>query len=354
MTLLASGASGLLTVQCDVCCPPFLATNTAEQLRENGWLLAADGAAIDLCHLCRRRLSPAAWTPRSARPELAEDRGGAWPNFFIIGAAKCATTTLHAHLGRHPDVHMAEGKELQFFNDPHGELWAAHYRAQFDASATIRGESSTVYTRAPAVPGVAERMAARCPDARLVYLVRDPVERALSSYVEERMHSNDTREPGVAFADPSDPDNPYVAASRYARQLELYLAHFPADRIRVLDMAELVGEPDRVVREIWGWLDLDPALGRVEVAERLNTRDDKREYPSVVRRLRSASALRLVYRLPPGVREALLAPVRQRLSRRIPRPEIPAQLRAALVETLAPDTARLRELTGSDFVGWTV
>ena len=105
------------------------------------------------------------------------------PNLIVIGAAKCGTTSLHAYLDEHPEIAMSREKELHFFVDRknwgRGIEW---YEAQFDASAPVRGESSPGYSAYPLYEGVAERMARVVPDAKLVYLVRDPVERVVSHY----------------------------------------------------------------------------------------------------------------------------------------------------------------------------
>jgi hypothetical protein len=122
------------------------------------------------------------------------------PNLIDIGVMKCATTTLHRYLDPHPDVAMSEPKELNFFCGPrrldgHRDdqtAWLAGnwhrgvgwYAAQF-LPAPVRGEASPGYT-SPSFPRAAERMARIVPGARLVYLMRDPLERAVSQYLYHR------------------------------------------------------------------------------------------------------------------------------------------------------------------------
>jgi hypothetical protein len=79
---------------------------------------------------------------------------------FIVGAAKAGTTSLFRYLDQHPDVAMTRQKELHFFCDPDHDRWLPLYRAEFPVDAPIRGEASTLYTRSPAIPGVAARIAA--------------------------------------------------------------------------------------------------------------------------------------------------------------------------------------------------
>lgn len=346
----AAGAEPFLTVQCDVCCPPFIATNRADELARAGWTLAGEGAPLDVCHLCNRRLPPA----RRVRREPAAAGGGRMPNLVVVGAAKCATNSLHSYLDAHPRISMSAIKEPQFFQDPDRHEWAGLYASYFDPEADVTGESSTAYTRYPAVPGVPENMAREIPDARLIYMVRDPVERAVSSYVEERMNDNDYRDFDQAFADLEDELNPYVAASKYALQLERYLAVFPPEQVLVVDMAEIERDPQATMRRIYAFLGVDPDVEIPTLGVRLNTREHKREYSLWVRRLRRSPLLRLAYVLPADRRERLLEPVRRRLGRRIERPAMDDALRRRLHEVLAPDARRLRALTGQPFADWSV
>lgn len=345
-------ANGIVTAQCDVCAPPFIATCTPELLRSAGWLLPDSVTGLDICHVCARRLPKSQLVPR--RERLVGDSGGRLPNVVIIGAAKAATTSLHAYLGQHPDIAMSDVKEWQFFCDPAGVDWLDHYRSQFNPDTAVAGESSTMYTRAPAIPGVAERMHALIPDARLIYMVRDPIDRAIASYIEERMHTNELRDFDEAFAAVDLASNPYVAASCYAYQLGLYLdAGFSLEQVKVVDMRDLSAEPDRVLRELFTFLGVDPEVA-VDTGNRLNERSTKKEYAGLVRRLRSSAALKALYRLSPEARERILGPVRRMLARPIESFEPSDELRARLIEVLAPDAAEFRRITGLPFTTWSV
>src|SRR5213078_3047078 len=134
--------------------------------------------------------SPGA-TPTSSLPDAAaQPRGaarsgpGALPNLVVIGAQKCGTSGLHYYLSLHPEVSMSRPKELNYFieerNWPRGVDW---YRRHFDPRARVRGESSPNYTAYPQHEGVPKRMHSLLPDARLIYLVRDPLERIAAHWV---------------------------------------------------------------------------------------------------------------------------------------------------------------------------
>ncbi len=341
----------LMTVECEVCFPAHIATTTLPELVAQGWMLRARGGEIDMCHHCR-------YEPQQGRePRISRAAGldleiGYLPNFFIIGAAKSGTTSLHFYLDQHPDIFMAEQKELHFFCDPDFEEWLPLYREQFPVDTRLRGEASTLYTRAPAIPGVPKRIAALVPDARMIYLVRDPVERALASWREERFHVTERRPAVEAFKHPEDPHNPYVAASRYAFQLRGFSDEFGADRILVLDQGELATHASTVLERVVDFLGLPPYP--IDTGTRHNESSMKLEYGSLGHRLRFSAPARMVRRTPDPLRRALTAPAHRWLRKPIADPELPPDLFERLRAALAPDAADLRDSTGLELAHWSV
>ena len=122
-------------------------------------------------------------TPRATD----ESAVGALPDFFIIGAKKCGTTFLYHLLGQHPHVEAAKKKEIHYF-DHHFSKGNDWYRSHFppptwkEGRRSITGESSPYYLFHP---HAARRMAGVVPRARLIVLLRNPVDRAYSHYHQE-------------------------------------------------------------------------------------------------------------------------------------------------------------------------
>src|SRR5262245_27376624 len=114
----------------------------------------------------------------------------ALPTFFIIGAPKAGTTSLHHYLDGHPRIQMSSVKEPRFFSVPASGIpeppdtvnCRDEYEKLFDPAVAVRGESSTDYATHPRHQGAPERIRELVPDARFVYMVRDPVERSVSHY----------------------------------------------------------------------------------------------------------------------------------------------------------------------------
>jgi hypothetical protein len=344
----------MVTLRCDVCVMPYIATNTFAQLHEIGWLTRDGGHPIDVCHVCRRRRQPSELVPRTSRPieVLSEER--AMPTFFIVGAGKSATTSMHAYLDLHPEIGMSIVKEPQFFADPDGHEWREHYESMFDPAYAVRGESSTAYSQWPLIPGVPERLLDAVPDAPLIYMIRDPIDRAVSWWTEMRMHSNDNRPFTEAFADVEDPFSTYVATSRYASQLKMWLEHVPLERFCFVEMDELASDPAGTLARVCHFLGVNPTFDFAGARERFNVGEDKQEYAGVALRLRNSLFLRWVYQLPPAKRERLLAPVRRAFARPMERPVVDDDLRARLSAVLKPEADEFRTITGRAFARWSV
>ena len=196
-------------------------------------------------------------------------------------------------------------------------------------------------------------MAAEIPSAKLIYLVRDPVVRALASYVEERHHSVEPRSLEAAFADIDDPYNPYIAASRYAEQLSLYRQHFSDDQIRVISLDDLRDDPAGTMRSTFEFLGVQPDVS-VDATLRHNTRSEKVEFGAFGNGLRRSSLGKAIRRLPPGWRDTFTRPARKVLLRPITGVEPTPELRRRIEEALSGDADEFRRITGMPFDEWSV
>jgi hypothetical protein len=277
------------------------------------------------------------------------------PNLLIIGAQKCGTTSLHAYLDLHPDVHMAAGKELDFFIADrawrNGPGW---YAQHFRDDAAVRGEASPNYTAWPVWDGVPERAASLVPGARLVYLVRDPIERIESHYLQRRLQDGQRGDIETVVGDVGDPCNLFVARSRYATQLERWLEHFPQEGVLVLSAEELRDDRRRAVQAVLAHVGLDDRIDPDALEAEHHRSGDKAELARGAARLRASAVGRVVEVVPARVRAPVTQRLRAALSHPVGRQELPAGLRARLAELLAPEAERLRALTGRPFEGWSL
>lgn len=336
-------------VQCDYCLPPRTRPGSAADLRRVGWRFDDFERGPHRCPICPPRSSD------QGRLRLSEpSETPALPNVIVIGAQKAGTTALHDYLDLHPGVSMAVDKELDFFVDPDCRQRTDEYATFFDGRSPVRGETSPRYTIDPIAPGVPERIRATVPDVKLIYLVREPVARALADYA-QYVAVWEAVPPDEAFRDLGDPYDRYTAPGLYARQLERYLEVFPAQQIMVVDQAELLDDRRRVLAEVFAFIGADEDFVSPDFDRLLNTSVSRRRTTQAWRRLRGSRIAGLAKRLPPQPRRVTLRVARRLVSRPArPVPEPTPELKARLRATFEKDVARLRELTGRDFPSWQV
>jgi hypothetical protein len=318
-------------------------------LRRVGWRFTDLERGPHRCPICPPGRDDA---PRSRRSPASVNP--APPDVIVVGAPKAATTALHEYLDVHPEIAMARDKELNFFCDPSCAKRLDDYARYFDGRSPYRGESSPWYAADPIVPGVPERIRASLPDVKLVYLVRDPVERALGDYAQYAAVW-DPIPIEQAFGNLGDPYDRFTAPGLYAWQLERYLSVFSSEQILVVDQADLLAAPGPTLKDVFRFIGAESDFVSPRFGVPVNTTALRRRSTSLWRRLRGTRAIGLVKRLPPGPRELVLRPGRRLMSHRpAPRPEPTAELRARLLAAFADDAVRLRELTGREFASWQV
>lgn len=300
--------------------------------------------------------------PAEARPAL--------PNLIVIGAMKCGTSALHYYMSLHPEIQMSSPKELNYFcrearppewvRDPdpiderimrgwehNWERGSEWYSRHFSSAIPVRGEASPNYT-SPWEPGVAERMAATVPGAKLIFMVRDPVEMIASQHAHYVAEGTETRTLGSAL---ENARSPYLARARYAACLEPFMAVFGRERLLFIDQAELMDDRQAVMRRVFEFCDVDPEFwdGRMDrlrhesVAKNRRTRALRKVQESPVRPL-----IRFVPEAPKYWIERLVS-----AGGGTEEPEeVPPDLVGRIKEAIGEDAARLREVTGLKLGDW--
>jgi hypothetical protein len=288
---------------------------------------------------------------------------GAMPTFFVIGAAKAGTTSLHSYLDLHPEIGMSTVKEPGYFAGPEngrpypkGRISRREdYEALFDPAFAVRGESSPNYACAPIRSGVPERIASVVPGAKIVYLVRDPVARTVSHHA-HRVALGDQRA-GLteALRRLDAPEElPETCMSLYGAQLEPYLRRFGEERVMVLDQAELLAARGDVMRELFGFLGVDAGFASPEFAREHYRARDRRRYPPGYERLVGSTLAPHLRWMPEGLRRRARGTAERLVFRKLVPPQLDRELRERLRALYRPDVERLRSLTGKGFSSWSV
>jgi hypothetical protein len=283
---------------------------------------------------------------------------GRLPNFLIVGAMKSGTTSLARYLGAHPQAYLVPEKEVYFFERT--DLWARGidwYEERFAGAAAelAVGEASPsymFYRRA------VERMASVVPDARLIVMLREPVERAYSHYLHwrfdkvierrsfERAVEDEIAEgerPALEYG-PGEVPCDYLARSRYLPQLQHLCEHFPRESVLVILLEDLERAPEETFSQVCGFLGIDSSILPGNVGTVFNAHHQFR--PVWLWRL---SVDRNLWRwVPKRMRLRLV----HGMARAVPHPPLDDRVRMRLREHFADHNAALAEWLGRDLSAW--
>jgi hypothetical protein len=291
------------------------------------------------------------------------------PDFFILGAAKCGTTSVNYWLSQHPEICMSDPKEPVFFSTDY-DLGLDHYWERYFrhwSGERLTGEASHRNLYHAHVP---DRILATQPRARFLVFLRDPVERALSMWWHafargheplgldaalradlERVQRGIEAEPRPGTRDPRRSDRrylrgrgvyrTYIDSGHYAEQLERYFARFDRERFKIYLLEDLEADARGVVRDIFEFLGVDPAE-----AEAIDL-ESKLRAKTIKWRPRALRPMLANFRLLKG-QGSLLA----RLGRMRRRPPMPAATRAWLSGYYRPGIDRLEKLLGRSLAAW--
>ncbi|MGZ4426769.1 MAG: sulfotransferase family protein [Nocardioidaceae bacterium] len=299
------------------------------------------------------------------------------PDFLVVGAPKAGTTALHAALAQHPQLYLSPVKEPKYYmcgdspppaykgpGDAHSNqewIWQRHrYTGLFEAAPddVLCGESTPFYLYNR---DARRRIAADLPHARLVVVLRDPVDRAYSNWmhlwvdglepcadvVEACARERERIDAGWA------PFWHYRGLGMYGRQLTDLFAHVPREQVLLLRYRDLVDRPDDTLDAVCRFLGVTE--GTISSVPSDNSRPfvspgpRTRALGSIIRAGARAGAL-----LPPQAWRTLSRPLVGQLQNGgdPARPKLTEEQRDALREPFLPDIELLEQVTGQDFGAW--
>ena len=199
-------------------------------------------------------------------------------DFMIIGAQKAGTTALASFLSEHPDLQMSDPKEVHLFNSPeYSPLWSvdeinARYKPSFPAGSESRlwGEATPIYLY---WPEIAPELRRYNPDLKLIAILRDPIDRAISHYMMEKGRGKERLPMGLALllervrrrlGDPRNPGGArtvysYLDRGHYEKQLRNLRRYFPDQQLLVLDNSQLSEHHAATVSRVLRFLGVSPA-----------------------------------------------------------------------------------------------
>lgn len=264
----------------------------------------------------------------------------ALPDFIIVGAMKCGTSTLAAQLDAQPGIFMTDPKEPNFFSDDaifaNGADW---YQELFSTAAPgdIKGEASTHYTKTPIHPDALPRMQGMLEAPKIIYLIRDPMARAVSHYIHEWTMGVMSSDIEQAFANHRE----LVSYGCYAEQITPYVDAYGKENVLILNLETMKAEPQQVLEQVCDFLGYD---------QKPVWSEDRAQENVSAERIRKFPLHWLIFGNPvaAALRRALVPQsLRDRLKKKRQmqeRPELPDAVKAELQATFARDFDRLRAL----------
>jgi hypothetical protein len=300
------------------------------------------------------------------------------PQFVIAGAPKAGTTALHAALATHPGLYLSPVKEPKYYltdgrppprdrqrgpGDAHsaGEwMWRREeYLRLFDGApeGTVRGESTPFYLYDR---NAQARLAADVPGIKVIVVVRDPVDRAVSNFVHLRA---DGLEPEPDFLTAVRLEDQRIEAgwapfwhyrglSRYGAQLHDLYRHVPRDNVFLLRYRQLVDNPRQTLDRVSAFLGVASGIAHTVAPENVKPYvPDSAWYRVLARVMRAGSALG-AYAHPQVWRQVSRPLLAGLHAGGASRPPLPVEVRREVLDPLLPDIELLEELTGESFDDW--
>ncbi len=266
------------------------------------------------------------------------------PRLTIIGAMKRGTTGLYRYLAAQEGVVASRKKETDFFLTPtsiaQGLSW---YEDQFSAPGQWAFESSPNYSKRHLFPGVPERIAQVVPDAHLVYILRDPVKRAISHYVHSVSRGRECRSLAEALLEPG---SNYLQTSMYHYQLMAFINYFPPGQLTLIDFTDIVADPGASTGALMARFGASALTDESVLSRRFNDSAEKMQPSSLEANLKRAIDDRRV--------NALL----RRVLRPLRKPNGSLKLtdteNEQLWGLLNEDAEALRGFTRCEFASWSV
>lgn len=222
------------------------------------------------------------------------------PNLFIIGSMKSGTTSLHEYMSVHPDIFMSAVKEPGYFAEcinyyPNDEEW---YVSLFQdvKDEKYAGESSTHYAKLPTCGGVVDKIWEFNPGASFIYIMRNPIKRAISHYWHNIKSGDEHRDMLSAI----ESNNEYIDFSDYAYQLEPYISRFGRDKLYTIVFEDLVANPDEELIKLFRWLEVD---------DKLLIKSSSQTYNALPEKFKKVKGRGVLYRLRHSALWSALAPL---------------------------------------------
>lgn len=286
------------------------------------------------------------------------------PNFLIIGAAKSATTSLYEYLTRHPQIFMSQEKETNFFGANFRYQRGLEFYSQFFADAApdqLCAEASTDYTKFPDYPHTAQRIHEAIPDVKLIYILRNPIDRAYAYYVHQHRripYAKRTFEQYIEYT------NFCLDGSNYMMQIEQYLPYFSKDQFLFLFTEELRDNTDECLSKTLSFLQINSSPQIIQKLKQAAAQNSARAIEElstknyIAKQVKSVSLIRQLLKILPkswrqkGYDSLTKLPFQTNAEKPYKRAPMLPETRAQLRQYFAEPNRKLSEFLECDLSFW--
>lgn len=197
------------------------------------------------------------------------------PNFLLVGATKAATTWLYQCLNDHPEIYVPSLKEVNYFSLKYhrGEEWYKSFFKDVRAEKAI-GELSPSYFTNAETPN---RIKAFNPDMRLIFMLRDPIERAYSQYCMELRYNTVSENIEQEF----DLESVIVQESLYYQQISKYLEIFPQENLKFIIYDDIKTNPEKVLVDLYNFLKVDPSYKNPAIYQQAYIKQPRQKFEKI-------------------------------------------------------------------------
>ena len=290
------------------------------------------------------------------------------PEFIIIGAAKSGTTSLYHYLIRHPSIFMCTPKEPSYFAfDDRFNRGVDWYLSLFSSANEnqLCGEASTNYTNWPLYPHTAERMHALLPDVKLIYIMRHPVNRAYSHYL-QLIQNIRIENPSFGFTDTFEQhiekDDSIIQSSNYILQINHFLKYYPRDQFLFLFFEEFIENAEATLSIVADFLHIDNETDLIaDNIVKENIYKDREDWLIRSRLMAPFKAIPgakwLAEFLPQGFRDVIYgmlrkSPTRKKIEAEFIPPKMLPETRSHLLRYFRTPNQELAEFLGKELSHW--
>ena len=272
---------------------------------------------------------------------------GRFPNLLIIGGMKCGTTSLHNYLNSHPEIFMSEPKEIHYYARSLNKMTEEEYKGHFNSTLPIVGTTPQSYTKChnKYYRKIPERIKQDTPDVKLIYILRDPIER-YKSHILESYHCDPLED--IEYSQQSDN---YLKTSLYGMQLKAFLEYFSLKQIHLLTLEDLQRDRLKELNKIFDFLGVKRILDS-SYFDFISNSADTKLVPRIIKE-------QLWYRILRKISSGLAIKVGSKLASvfyhdQMKKPDLSDDRISKLKEVFKKDKILLENLSGMKINNWSI